>query len=86
MQYYEEVDTMFENRLINGYTYASRFIASWVRVGGRLHTGKDIDMFRDWLNSIEGLSDEDVNNIVFLATNGKLELETHAKKFIVDMD
>ena len=72
---------MFENRVINGYTYATRFIASWVREGGKLRTGKDIDDFYEWLLSLD-LSEDDADHIKFLAENGKLELETSARKFL----
>lgn len=73
---------MFENKQINGYTYASRFIMSWVRAGGTFGLrGEGYDDFREWLVSL-GLSDEDVEYVVDLAQNGKLELEMSAKKFI----
>lgn len=73
---------MFENRMINGYTYATRFIMSWVRMGGKLGKhGEGIDDFKKWLKSLD-LSDEDIRGIVFLATNGKLELEISAKAFL----
>ncbi len=71
---------MFENKNINGI-YATRFIASWVRKGGQLKYGEDIDNFHDWLLSL-GLSKEDADDIKFLATNGKLELEDSARKFL----
>lgn len=74
---------MFENRQINGYTYATRFIASWVREGGELRTGQDYDDFKEWLRSL-GLNEDDVNHIYFLASNGKMELEYRAKKFLAD--
>ena len=76
---------MFENKPINGYTYATRFIASWVREGGKLRTGKDIDNFYEWLLSL-GLSKEDADNIKFLATNGKMELEYSAKMFLKNLN
>ena len=72
---------MFENKLINGYTYETRFIMSWLRVGGQLRYGKDIDAFREWLTSLD-LNESDIDHIVFLATNGKLELESSARKFL----
>ena len=71
---------MFTNHIIDGYTYETRFIMSWIRAGGGLYYGEDIDDFREWLSSL-GLSNDDVRHIVFLATNGKLELETSAKMF-----
>ena len=73
---------MFENKLINGYVYATRFIASWLKVGDNLSSGKDIATFRRWLESIGELSKEDINDIINLATNGRLELQEHAKEFI----
>ena len=76
---------MFENRLKNTDNYASRFIASWVREGGKLRTGKDYDDFREWLTSLD-LNEEDVNHIYFLASNGKLELEISAKKFLANLN
>jgi hypothetical protein len=75
---------MFENKVINGYTYASRFIMSWVRVGGTL-TRRDTTDFEKWLESL-GLSDEDVMYILNLARNGKLELEVSAWEFIKNMN
>lgn len=71
---------MFENGNFNGIFY-SRFIASWVRKGGMLKTGHDISMFRKWLTEI-GCDDETVDKITFLASNGKLELENSAERFL----
>ena len=73
---------MFENGNFNGIYY-SRFIASWLRKGGKLKSGNDVGLFRAWLNSL-GVDDISVNNIIFLATNGKLELENSAEKFIAE--
>ena len=73
---------MFENKAINGYVHATRFIASWIKVGGQLRTGKDIEDFKDWLKSIGKVSEDDIDRIVYLATNGRLELEDHAKRFL----
>ena len=72
---------MFENKQINGYTYATRYIASWLKEGGQLHYRNDIDNFYNWLLSME-LSEEDANHIRFLATNGKMELEYRAKMYL----
>ena len=71
---------MFENGNFNGIYY-SRFIASWMRKGGMLKTGHDISMFRKWLTEI-GCDDETVDKITFLASNGKLELENSAERFL----
>ena len=44
---------MFTNKQINGYVYATRFIMSWVRMGGRLgKRGEGVDDFRNWLTSL----------------------------------
>ena len=76
---------MFENKIINGCDYATRFIMSWVRSGGTFGKhGKGYDDFRKWLESLE-LKTEDIEDIMFLAQNGKLELEISAKKFITNL-
>ena len=76
---------MFENKIRNGCDYATRFIMSWVRSGGTFGKhGKGYDDFRKWLESLE-LKTEDIEDIMFLAQNGKLELEVSAKKFITNL-
>ena len=43
----------FENKIINGCDYATRFIMSWVRSGGTFGKhGKGYDDFRKWLESL----------------------------------
>ena len=37
----------FENKAIRGI-YATRFIASWTKMGGMLYTKEDLDDFRAW--------------------------------------
>lgn len=74
---------MFENKLINGI-YASRYIASWLVAGGTLYYVEDVDNFCEWLLSMN-LTDSEVLYIRHLATNGKLELETTAKKFVQEV-
>lgn len=73
----------FENGTYNGIYY-SRFIASWVRKGGKLETGHDISMFRSWLKHL-GLGDLAIDRITFLSTNGKLELEYDAERFLKEI-
>lgn len=76
---------MFENKIINGCDYATRFIMSWVRSGGTFGKHREgYDDFRKWLESLE-LKTEDIEAIMFLARNGKLELEVSAKKFITNL-
>lgn len=69
---------MFENKQVNGYIYYTRFIASYVKEGGNVFNKSE---FTGWLKQL-GLSDEDVNGIWFLATNGRLELEVNAKLYL----
>ena len=76
---------MFENKVIDGYTYATRFIMSWVRSGGKFDkSGKGYGDFRKWLESLE-LDPVDIENIMFLALNGQLELEVSAKNYIANL-
>ena len=70
----------FENGTYNGIYY-TRFIASWLRKGGMLKSGHDLWLFRSWLRHL-GLGSLDVDRISFLVTNGKLELEDDAEKFL----
>ena len=66
---------MFENEKIHGI-YASRYIASWLNVGG---DPKDLVK---WLRCLtidgEGLTEDEIHHIRYLAENGKLELEKNA--------
>ncbi len=76
----------FENKTECGI-HPTRFIMSWVREGGTLsRSGTGYDDFMEWLKTliIDGkpLSDDDVHHIVFLASNGKMELEGSAKAYL----
>ncbi len=71
---------MFENKIThNGIPY-SRYIASWHNAGGRIYKYRSI--FEDWLRQTQQLTDEEVHDIIEMATCGKLELEENAKKFL----
>lgn len=72
---------MFENKIINDYAHATRFIVSWYKAGGELRTKKDLDNFYEWLLYI-GVNNDDADHIKFLAMNGKLELQHSAKDFL----
>lgn len=71
---------MFTNKQINEI-YETRYIASWLKAGGKLYYGEDIDEFSAWLKTL-GLSNDEVYHVVALATCGKLELEINAERFI----
>lgn len=66
--------------------HVTRFIMSWVRMGGSLRTGRDYHNFEAWLKTLivdgKNLSDQDVNHILDLSKNGKMELEHLAKEFL----
>ena len=68
---------MFENKMWNGVHY-SRYIASWIRVRGNIMDG---DLFMKWLKSI-GVPENIAYDIWQMGTNGKLELQTSAMKFL----
>lgn len=64
------------NTAVNGI-HRSRYIASWINAGGN----KNFIGFRDWLESL-GIDEDEAYEIYNMATCGKMELETSAKKFI----
>lgn len=73
----------FENKRCNngeGIHY-SRIIASWVVANGQRGFLFEGDAFRDWLRSLE-LPEEEVQEIYEMATNGRLECENHARKYL----
>ena len=71
---------MFENRIIEGI-HISRFVASWVNEGGKLNF-----RFKEWLATLtingRKLTDEEIQDIYNFGSNGKLELEASASKFL----
>ena len=72
----------FENKRCNngeGIHY-SRIIASWVVANG-LRGKLFNDEFKDWLRSLE-LSEDEVSDIYEMATNGRMECEGHAERYI----
>lgn len=71
---------MLDNEKVKG-VHATRWIMSWLRMGGELMYGHQSDDFNDWLIS-EGVSESDRDLINDIARNGKMELETSAGRFI----
>lgn len=76
---------MFENKIIKGI-HMSRYIASWINVGGTIRRPKNKVGFISWLETLsidgEPLSKDEVWQIYCYATDGKLELEEHARNFL----
>lgn len=80
----------WENKYLADYCiHYSRIIASWYEAGGdrilsfwkNPFTGETNEFIR-WLEQTGALSDEDIHNIMLLATNGKSEWVHNAKKFL----
>lgn len=71
---------MFENKKFKDI-HATRYIMSWIRVGGDIRTLGGLRDFQKWMLSI-GLNDEDIVHIIRIAMNGKLELEDSAEEFL----
>lgn len=73
---------MFENKDFEGIYY-TRFIASWYNVGGKKIRFND--EFRSWLKTLtingKSIPEDIIDEIIYLATNGKLELEVNARNF-----
>ena len=73
---------MFENKKFNDI-HTTRYIASWVKMGGKLKYGMDVENFYNWLLST-GLTEEEADYVTEIARGGKLELEVSAKKFLAE--
>lgn len=58
-----------------------RYIASWISQGGEIVTDDDC-LFTKWLREKEQLTEEEVLDILWMAINGKYELEKSAREFI----
>lgn len=75
----------FKNDLINGI-HASRYIVSWVKSGGSLKGSRRNSKFVEWLKSLtingRSLTEEEIDRIYHLSSNGKMELEHLAKEFL----
>lgn len=86
----------FENKRIEGF-HASRYIASWLNIGGKFDAVENDDSsdvyypFEEWLMSIQfedpdgtivHMSKENARYIRMLATNGDMELENSALAFL----
>lgn len=70
---------MFENKLTHNGIHYSRYIASWRREGGKIYRG---GLFERWLKETQHLTDEEVDDILLMAENGKMELESSASAFM----
>ena len=71
---------MFENVTVKGI-HATRYIMSYIRMGGNLAKRTGRSEFENWLKSL-GLNEDEIWSISKIAQNGKLELEISATKFL----
>lgn len=71
---------MFTNKIYEGIFY-SIFVASWTNTRGTV-----TPRFKKWLKSLtingKPIPEDIINEIYLFGTNGKLELEESAKRFI----
>lgn len=69
---------MFENKKAEktGIHY-SRYIVSWIRVGGHFFD----ESFEEWLK-LEGLTDDEILDVLEIARTGKMGLEHSADQFM----
>lgn len=76
-KYFENVDIEM--------IYTTRFIASWTKMGGKLDR-KGACLFEEWLEGLvineRHLDEEEIMYIMFIAQNGKMELENDARRFL----
>lgn len=72
---------MFENKIFEGIYY-SRFVASYVKVRGKINPIE----FEDWLRSLiingKKIPEDVIFDIYDLGTSGKLELEESLKYYL----
>lgn len=67
---------------VYGPLHYTRIIFSWIREGGEISKGA----FYNWLTDELELPKEVADDIYFLATNGKMELESSARKFMISQE
>ena len=73
----------FENKKASNGVHYSRIIASWHKEASKYGMRRFIyeDEFRKWLSTLN-LTEEEQQDIYHLATNGKMELEDDACRFL----
>ena len=73
------LENEWTNKMVCRVHY-SRFISSWVLSGGNFDY--NAKLFVKWLRQLGWLSENEIQEIKFLAVNGKLELQENANKFL----
>lgn len=72
---------MLENAKVNGI-HTSRYIASWINVGGEFIGTWEDSLFSRWLRTVGVTNEEDIHDMWKLATCGKFELEQSARRYM----
>lgn len=70
----------WENGIANN-DYYSRYIVSYRKACKEVGVPFYPMMFKRWLKEL-GLKEDDISNIATMATNGKLEYQEHAIRFL----
>lgn len=71
----------WENVYLKDYNiHYSRIIASWLNAGGKTFD----EYFKNWLRSTGALTEDQIIDIYNLATNGKMEWEGDARRFLAE--
>lgn len=73
----------FENAKTHNGIHYSRYISSWMRKGGKIYPE---GLFYRWLREKEQLTEEEISDINFMVTTGKMELEMSAMMFMKEHD
>lgn len=73
----------FENLIEGNDTvhYKSRIVASYINEGGNINS-KKFEEYLDKLVELNWIESKDVQDVIFYARNGKLELEIIAKQIL----
>ena len=76
------MDDRWENKIYENIHY-SRFIVSYAKKGGKLNR-----KFKEWLKHLvingKHIPQDIIDDIYFLGTNGKFELENDAMKYLTN--
>lgn len=72
---------MLENNKVRG-VHMSRYIASWMNVGGEFIGTWEDSSFSRWLRTVGVTNEEDIHDIFEMATCGKFELEQSARRYM----
>ena len=73
---------MFENKLTHNGIHYSRYVASWIIAGVSKLTAYRNQDFESWLRESQKLTEEEIQDIHEIYSNGKMELESSARLWI----